>query len=161
MLPLGSSTRRLFFLFIAGFSCWVMAGCGEPAKKSLPFTVTPRGYAIFSPEWPIQQVPVCDLLLVSRSQDDLPVWVEVTRPNVGRVYRKSLRVPHKGRLHVTGNLQSASFNELQRSGHIQPGDTVEITNDDFQPLIIPIPPASELDILYLSPANGLKDEPTR
>lgn len=161
MLPAGSITKRAVFLFIAVLSCGPMAGCGEPAKKSLPFSVTPQGYAIFSPDWPVQQVPVCDLLLVSRSLDDLPVWVEITRPNIGRVYRKSLRVPHKGRMYVTGNLRSGSLEELKQSGHIQPGDTVEITNDDYQPLIIHIPPASELDILYLSPANGLKDETVR
>ncbi|MFM8931809.1 MAG: hypothetical protein ACKOS8_08035, partial [Gemmataceae bacterium] len=66
-----------------------------------------------------------------------------------------------GRVFLTGHLRSKSLEELKKSGHIMPGDTVEISKYDCKPLIVPIPASEELDVLYQSPADGLMAEPTR
>lgn len=139
----------------------VLSGCGEPAPPSLPISVMPKGYAIVSPDWNPPKVPVCDLLVLNKTADDLKLKVEVARPEVGTVYRADITLPGKGRVFLTGHLRSKSLEELKKSGHIMPGDTVEISKYDCKPLIVPIPASEELDVLYQSPADGLMAEPTR
>ncbi len=136
-------------------------GCGEPAPPSLPVSVIPRGYAIVSPDWNLTKIPVCDLLVLNKTVEDFKLKVEVARPDAGTIYRGDITLPGKGRVFITGHLRSKSLDELKKSGHIMPGDTVEISKYDCKPLIVPIPRAEELDILYQSPADGLKAEPTR
>ena len=137
------------------------AGCGEPAPPSLPLSVVPQGYAIVSGDWTPNQVPVCDLVLTSKSAEDIRVKVAVTRPEAGVVFTETVTLPSKGRAFVSGHLRSKTLEELKKLGHIQPGDTVELSKYDCKPLIIPIPAAGDLEILYLSPANGLMAIPSK
>ena len=73
------------------------AGCGEPAPPSLPLSVVPQGYAIVSDDWTPNQVSVCDLVLTSKSAEDIRVKVAVTRPEAGVVFTETVTLPSKGR----------------------------------------------------------------
>jgi len=151
--------RMMAASLLVGISC--LQGCGEPAPPSLPITVIPKGYAIVSADWNQPKVPVCDLLVLSKTAEDIKLRVEVARPEKGTIYRGDVNLPGKGRVYVTGHLRSKTLEDLKSSGHIQPGDTVEISKYDCKPLIVPIPAADDLEILYQSPAGGLMAEPTK
>lgn len=137
---------------------FLLPGCGEQPRKSLPVTVIPRAYAIVSPEWGDREVPVCDLDLINPAKDDFWVKVEITRPSQGVIFRKPLSIPGNGRLTLTGHIQSRSLEALLKSGHILPGDSVELSHDEFTPIVVPIPGKEELDIRYKSLAGSLKEE---
>lgn len=143
---------------LLGGGALLLAGCGEQPKKSLPVSIIPKGYAIVSPNWEIQEVPVCDLDLINPAKDDFWVKVEISRPKQGVIFRKPLSIPGNGRLTLTGNIQSKSLEALMKSGHIMPGDTVELGHDDFKSIIVPIPGKEDLEIRYKSQAGMLKDE---
>lgn len=147
-----------FWKQLLGGAVFLVAGCGEQAKKSLPISIVPKGYAIVAPDWEIKEVPVCDLDLINPAKDDFWVNVEITRPNQGVIFRRPLSIPGKGRLTLTGNIQSKNLEALLKSGHIMPGDTVELSHADFNSIVVPIPGKEELEIHYKSTAGSLKEQ---